>query len=89
MENPFIPTESDFQKGTALLESSEASPARPYGNIMSLRRVWSTGGMILTGECRSTARETCIVSTLFTISSDGLGGDRTQVRAVRGRRLIA
>jgi hypothetical protein len=89
MESPFGPTVADFLKGPALFGSFEASPARPYGNIMSLRRVWSTGGMILTGESRSAGRGTCIIFTLFTRSSDGLAGDRTEVRAVRGRRLTA
>jgi len=50
MESHFVPSVTDFLKGTALFDSFEASPARPYGNIMSLRRVWSTRGMILTGE---------------------------------------
>jgi hypothetical protein len=45
--------------------------------------------MILTGESISTARETCIISTLFTRNSDGMAGDRTDVHAVRGRRLTA
>jgi len=55
MESPFVPTVTDFLKGRALFESFKASPARPYGNIMSLRRVCNTGGMILTGEGISTA----------------------------------
>jgi hypothetical protein len=47
-------------------------------------RIWSSGGMILTGENRRTRRKTCPSTTLFTTNPTWA---RTPVPAVRSRRL--
>jgi hypothetical protein len=46
----------DIRNGISLYESSQASPACPSdgSNIRMNKCVWITGGMILTGESRST-----------------------------------
>jgi hypothetical protein len=51
--------------------------------------IWSSGGIILTGENRRTRRETCPSATLSTTNPTGLNSEQTRASAVRSRWLTA
>jgi hypothetical protein len=64
----FQPIAPRFSKEHCLLAGSQVSPVRLVSAPCLCRWVWSIGGMILTGERRSTGRGTCHSDTLCTKS---------------------
>jgi hypothetical protein len=69
---------SDFRKSIAFGKVPRLSPFTILLRAMCRWRwVWSTGGMILTGEIKSTQRKTCPSATLSTtyLTWKGLGSN--------------
>jgi len=88
IDRSFQPTAPRFSKGCCLLAGSQVSPVRLVRAPCLCIWVWSIGGMILTGESRSTGGDACHSDTLCT-KNHTQTWNRTWAGAVKGRPLTA